>query len=329
MPQQEIAAGLERLVKAAQDRQPALLGKVHQHVHAEDAVDFPDVYRFDQIHLDERNHPPDARFHLETVLCLREVVLHLPKRHFLQAALGIDASFGVPQRPPTDVCGQNFDLPGLREFQRLTHRDRDRVRLLAGRAARAPDAERPRILPELALLHVRQDFRLESLVNRRIAKKRCLLRQQRFEQGLVLDARAAHHRQQFAAAGQSFFLEELPDARRKKPLAGGIEKNRRAILDQRSDLIELWLGEPRGRDWMLFHVRRSAPAETRRLAEFAASGLLPPAHSIVSLPLQPRVHRPAPTASGTARALRSVAPIASPCCRPCRRFASRPGSSAW
>ena len=193
MSQQEIAAGLERVVKPAQDRQAAFLGKIHQHVHAENAVNLADVYRFHQIHLHERNHPPDSRLHLKPVLRRSEIVLHLPERHILQAALRISAAFGMAQRAPADVRSQNFDLPGLREFQRFTHRDRDRIRLLAGRAARAPDAQRPRSLPKLALLHFRQDFRLERFVNRRIAKKRRFLRQQPFEQGLVLDARAAHH----------------------------------------------------------------------------------------------------------------------------------------
>ena len=46
MAQQKIAAGLERVVKAAQNRQAPLFGKIHQHVHAEDAVDLADVNRF-------------------------------------------------------------------------------------------------------------------------------------------------------------------------------------------------------------------------------------------------------------------------------------------
>src|SRR5579863_3389288 len=95
----------------------------------------------------------------------------------------------------------------------------------------------------------------------------------------------------------------LAHVRREKSLARRIEKDRGAMLDQRTNLIEFWLGEPRGRDWMLSHIRRSAPAFAcfvRRIAEFAVSGAPPPALS--NAPRRSRTpHRwLVPTASGIA-----------------------------
>jgi hypothetical protein len=100
----------------------------------------------------------------------REISLHLSQRYFLQAALGVRAAFGVAQRAPADVGGKDFDLPRLCEFQSFRNRDGDRIRLFARRTARAPDAQRARILPKLSLLNFRQDFLIERFVNRRIAK---------------------------------------------------------------------------------------------------------------------------------------------------------------
>src|SRR5271155_2758832 len=99
----------------------------------------------------------------------------------------------------------------------------------------------------------------------------------------------------------------LAHVRRKKSLARGIEQDRGAMLDQGANLIEFGLGEPRGRDWMRFHVRRSAPAPVsigRRIAEIAVSDSLPPALSTASLPLQKPIRRAAPIANGIAPAPR-------------------------
>ena len=150
----------------------------------------------------------------------------------------------MAQRAAADVRGKDFHVPGLGKFQRLAKRDGDRIRFLAGRAARAPDAQRARILPELALLQLRQDSFLESFVDCRIAEERRLLRQQAFEQRFVLDARAAHEPQQLGPARQAFFVHVLADASREESLARRIEQDRGALLDQRANLIELGFGEP-------------------------------------------------------------------------------------
>src|SRR6516162_2879418 len=91
----------------------------------------------------------------------------------------------------------------------------------------------------------------------------------------------------------------------KKSLAGRVEKDRGPLLNERANLVELRFGQPDSRNWVLFHVRRSAPASTRRMAEVAASGAPPREHAI--LQPRPRFHRTVErAASGTARAPHSV-----------------------
>ena len=211
--------------------------------------------------------------------CFVEVkyVVDARLRLILEAALRVDAPLRVAQRAAADVRGKDFHVPGLGKFQRLAKRDGDRIRFLAGRAARAPNPQRARILPELPLLQLRQDSFLESRVDCRITEKRRLLRQQAFEQSFVLDARAAHEPQQIGPVRQAFFVHVLADASREESLARSIEQDRGALFDQRANLIKLGFGKMRGRNWMRFHGRRSAPASCCRLAEFAVNESLPPA----------------------------------------------------
>src|SRR5215469_10250822 len=53
VPEQKIPAGLECVVEAAQDRKASLGGKIHEHIHAENAVELSDVKGIDKIHLRE------------------------------------------------------------------------------------------------------------------------------------------------------------------------------------------------------------------------------------------------------------------------------------
>ena len=90
--------------------------------------------------------------------------------------------------------------------------------------------------------------------------------------------------EELGAASQAFFLHIFSQTRGEKTLARRIEQNRGAVLDESSNLIELRLGEPGSRDWMLFHIRRSAPARSHRIAEVAVSDEPPQA--------LPGAHRP-------------------------------------
>ena len=95
MAEHEISTRLQRVVEAAENSEAALFGKIHQHVHAKDAVEFADVHRLGQIHLRERDHPANAWLHLKSTLRIGEMGLDLAERDILEAALGIDAFLGV------------------------------------------------------------------------------------------------------------------------------------------------------------------------------------------------------------------------------------------
>src|SRR6185437_8904491 len=307
MAQQEISAGLQRVIESAKNPEAALLGEVHQHVHAKDAVDFADIHGFDKVHLCEGDHSANARLHLKSSFGIIEMGFNLAERDILEAALGIDAAFGVPQGAAADIRGENFNLPRLREFERVDDCDRHGIRFLAGGTACAPNAQRPGIFPKLSFLHFGEDAFLERFKNSWIAKEGGLLGKQPLEQRLVLDARAAHVRQQIGSAGQALFLEIFPQTSGKKSLARRIEQNCRAVLDQGANLVELGLREPGGRDWVRFHVRRSAPAAIYRWAECAVSDAPPLAWRGALLPQSSRIHRLERTGNGIAPALHSAA----------------------
>ena len=62
-------------------------------------------------------------------------------------------------------------------------------------------------------------------------------------------------------SAEIFLFQVLADASREKAFTRSIEQDGRALFDERTDLVELRLGEFRGGGWMLFHVRHtSAPA---------------------------------------------------------------------
>jgi hypothetical protein len=184
----EEPARLKRIVEAAQNCEAALFGEIHEHVHAEDAVQLAHVRRFGEIHLRERNHFSCARADLVAELRRFEMRVHMARIEVLHAALGVMAALGVAQGAAADVRGDNFDFPGFGEFQRIGNGDSDGVRLFTRGAAGAPDAQRARALPDFALLHFGQNFPMQRFVHRRIAEERRFLSEQALEKRFVLDA---------------------------------------------------------------------------------------------------------------------------------------------
>src|ERR1700678_3012543 len=166
----------------------------------------------------------------------------------------------MAQRPPADIRSQHFHFPGFAEFQRFAQRNRDRIGLFAGGAARAPDPQHPRILPKHALFNFRHNPLFQGFVHRGITKKRSFLGQQLFQQRFVLDAGALDVPQQIGATRQMFFFDEIQQPGREKTFARRIEQNRRALFDQRANLIEFGLAEPYRRGWIWCHVRRTSMA---------------------------------------------------------------------
>ena len=188
------------------------------------------------------------------------------------------------------------------------------------------------VLPELALLHFRQDFRFERLdtppdsgrtTSPASAAARAALRTRCSNRGPGPTIRCR-------SRGPS-----PPDTRARASRKTARARNRtKSPSDARSacesDRVRISVSRA-AVTGMLFHVRRSAPALDcfmRRIADIAVSDALPPALSTAISSVADAGSLAARTANGTAPALRSAARRASPCCRPFRPSASRPAWSA-
>src|SRR5215467_5286396 len=86
VPEQKIATGLECVVETAQDGKAPFRRKIHEHVHAEDAVELSDVKGIDKIHLREGDQAADVRSDLIAVLRRCEIRVNLMQGNFTEAA---------------------------------------------------------------------------------------------------------------------------------------------------------------------------------------------------------------------------------------------------
>ena len=151
--------------------------------------------------------------------------------HAGDASPRVNSALSMLQRVPPNVGGQDFHVPRVRKGQGIRDSNGDRIRLFARRAARAPDAQRPRVLPEFLHVQFRQDALFKSFVDSGIAKKTGFLGQQSFEQRLVLHVGFAHAAQQVGSTLEALGAQVFPHTRGEKPLTRFIEANPCPLFD--------------------------------------------------------------------------------------------------
>src|SRR5260370_15825970 len=173
-----------------------------------------------------------------------EVVYQLSFVHARDAAPFVDPAFGMFQRVPPDVVCQDFHVPGVRERERVSDRDADRIWLLTCGTAGARNPQRAWIVPEFFCVQLRQHPLLESFVHSGIPEEARFLRQQPFQQALVFDVGLAHGAQQFRTAVHSFCAQMFAHARGEKAFARFIEANSSSLFDQHANFAQLVLARP-------------------------------------------------------------------------------------
>ena len=223
--------------------------------------------------------------------------------HARNRAPGVGRAFRDVQSLPPYVRRQNLHVPRIGERQSVRNGNRDGVRFLARRTARAPNAQRAGVFPEFLDVQFRQNALFERFIYSRVPEKRRLLRQQTLEQRLVVRRRFAHCAKELRAAFVSFRLHVLAHTRRKESLARLVERDSRAFMDQHADLAQLVLGQSNFVSQPFTHryLARAAGLRRERELPLTAERLLGRAARILPLRLPP-VSKP----HGIARGLRSI-----------------------
>src|SRR3954452_7980219 len=223
VPHHEPASVDERLVETVDDPLDSLLLEVdedvaaHHEVHAVGDVLGRRVVVVHEVEARELHHPADLRRELEVVLVeAGEVLLLHVLRHLAEGPVAVEARVRLLERSVVDVRAVDQHVPLVAVGKQAVDQDGERVRLLTGRAGRAPDAEPARLAPGLD--QRRKDLGLERLHLRPVAE----------EMGLV-DGDGGHHRLERGRAARSLLGEQLVE-RSLVGGAGALQRGAHALL---------------------------------------------------------------------------------------------------
>src|SRR5262249_45459233 len=141
----------EAAVKAREHARYRRRGKVNRNVAAENDVDVRDAFGWRGVGIGLQIMSAGGDEREDTVVDPPALAVQsppafpdYPRRAAAEGPRTIDSLAGDFQRIQVDVGGENFNLPREDVGKMLEQQDRDRVGLLARRAAGAPDRQRPR-----------------------------------------------------------------------------------------------------------------------------------------------------------------------------------------
>ncbi len=187
MAEQQVAAVAQAGVQPTHQRTGGVPTEVDGHVAAENQVEAAGRRRVEhQVVMTQLDQLAHLRPNLvPTVGAGQEEAVDLGAGGQLDGARAVDAGAGTLQGALGDVGGDHLDVPAVGAGHQLAEHHRDRVRLLARRAASAPDPQPPTVqggVPQ----QLRQDVLAQRPHLRRVAEEVRLLDGHLVEQPLAL-----------------------------------------------------------------------------------------------------------------------------------------------
>src|SRR4029077_2600361 len=185
--QQQIAAGFQIKMQTLSQSHPLSAGEMGEDIHAEDAIETPQIGGAHQVHLREGDEIAQARLGKKVLIELGKIVLHQGAREGCQSRVRIQSALGECESILANITCQNMDSPTARGlFHRLTHRKPDRIGFFARGAARAQDAQTLRSFAGLAHAQFGQYLFLEYFKGHWMTEETRFSVQNLFEQPFAL-----------------------------------------------------------------------------------------------------------------------------------------------
>src|SRR6202007_3366171 len=112
--QQQIAAGFQIKMQTLGQRHTLSAGEMRQHIHAEDAIETPQISGAHEVHLGESNEIAQARLGKKMLIEPGEIILYKGAREDCQRSVRIKAALGKGESVLANIAGQDVNGPAAR-----------------------------------------------------------------------------------------------------------------------------------------------------------------------------------------------------------------------